>query len=186
MQIIRLPIALFPSVLAVCSDAFVALGRINTFLTAEELGVPYVLDTDPQNRHAIRVNGSFTWEAVGDTDKKVEDVKGESQSPKDETKPTKKRKWWSKKQKGDILPAPTTSETVSQPLDESENENEKNLKEETPFSLTNISMKVLKGQFVAIVGRVGSGKSSLLQSLVGEMRRTEGEVNCLIVVPSII
>ncbi|KAF6757182.1 ABC protein [Ephemerocybe angulata] len=45
-----------------------------------------------------------------------------------------------------------------------------------PFSLRNIDIEVTRGGLVAIVGPVASGKSSLLQGLVGEMRRTCGEV----------
>ncbi|KAF9268335.1 hypothetical protein L218DRAFT_954696 [Marasmius fiardii PR-910] len=41
-----------------------------------------------------------------------------------------------------------------------------------PFTLPSISVTVPRGQLVAIVGRVGSGKSSLLQALIGEMRQT--------------
>ncbi|KAJ3794573.1 ABC protein [Lentinula aff. detonsa] len=44
-----------------------------------------------------------------------------------------------------------------------------------PFQVRGINMKVQRGHLVAIVGRVGSGKSSLLQGLVGEMRKTSGE-----------
>ncbi|KAF8927650.1 P-loop containing nucleoside triphosphate hydrolase protein [Dissophora ornata] len=42
------------------------------------------------------------------------------------------------------------------------------------FSLKNIDLKIPRGQLVAIVGSVGSGKSSLLNALVGEMRKTRG------------
>lgn len=49
-------------------------------------------------------------------------------------------------------------------------------KDEKPFSLTDLQITVPKGAFVAIVGKVGSGKSSLLQAMIGEMRRTRGEV----------
>ena len=45
-----------------------------------------------------------------------------------------------------------------------------------PFKVKNVSMSVPRGKLVAVVGRVGSGKSSLLQGLIGEMRRTEGTV----------
>ncbi|KAJ7440231.1 ABC protein [Mycena latifolia] len=43
-----------------------------------------------------------------------------------------------------------------------------------PFALRDISMSIPRGTLAAIVGRVGSGKSSLLQGLIGEMRLTEG------------
>lgn len=45
-----------------------------------------------------------------------------------------------------------------------------------PFRIKDVSFSVAQGSLVCIVGPVGSGKSSLLQGLVGEMRRTEGQV----------
>ncbi|KAG0212661.1 hypothetical protein BGX28_005857 [Mortierella sp. GBA30] len=47
-------------------------------------------------------------------------------------------------------------------------------KEKGTFGLKNIDLKIPHGQLVAIVGAVGSGKSSLLNALVGEMRKTSG------------
>uniref|UniRef100_F1KQC8 Multidrug resistance-associated protein 1 n=1 Tax=Ascaris suum TaxID=6253 RepID=F1KQC8_ASCSU len=46
---------------------------------------------------------------------------------------------------------------------------------EPPF-LKNINIRVAEKNLVAIVGRVGSGKSSLLQSLLGEMERIQGRI----------
>ena len=39
-----------------------------------------------------------------------------------------------------------------------------------------VDFKVPRGQLLAIVGAVGSGKTSLLQGLTGDMRKTEGSV----------
>ncbi|KAH8833231.1 ABC protein [Flagelloscypha sp. PMI_526] len=44
------------------------------------------------------------------------------------------------------------------------------------FEVKNISMSLGRGKLAAVIGRVGSGKSSLLSGLLGEMRRTEGQV----------
>lgn len=44
------------------------------------------------------------------------------------------------------------------------------------FKVTDVTMTIPRGQLVAIVGPVGSGKSSLLQGLIGEMRKTAGSV----------
>uniref|UniRef100_A0A1I7U262 ABC transmembrane type-1 domain-containing protein n=1 Tax=Caenorhabditis tropicalis TaxID=1561998 RepID=A0A1I7U262_9PELO len=43
-------------------------------------------------------------------------------------------------------------------------------------SLTNINMSVWRGELVTVVGRVGSGKSSLLQALMGEMEKLSGSI----------
>ncbi|KAG6864332.1 hypothetical protein C0991_010404 [Blastosporella zonata] len=57
------------------------------------------------------------------------------------------------------------------------NSEEKTSESETasPFKVGNINMLVPRGSLVAIVGRVGSGKSSLLQGLIGEMRHVSGK-----------
>ena len=52
----------------------------------------------------------------------------------------------------------------------------KEIKEETLFELKQIDCKVPRGQLLAIVGAVGSGKTSLIQGLIGDMRKTEGSV----------
>lgn len=44
------------------------------------------------------------------------------------------------------------------------------------FSMTDVNLQIPKGQLVAVVGSVGSGKSSLVQGLIGEMKRTAGSV----------
>lgn len=42
--------------------------------------------------------------------------------------------------------------------------------------LQNISLKVKRGQFIAIVGKVGSGKSTLLSAILGELNKTCGSI----------
>ncbi|KAI0783557.1 P-loop containing nucleoside triphosphate hydrolase protein [Abortiporus biennis] len=44
------------------------------------------------------------------------------------------------------------------------------------FSLKGINLSIPPGQLTAIVGPVGTGKTSLLEALIGEMRRTAGMV----------
>ncbi|CAP23114.2 Protein CBR-MRP-4 [Caenorhabditis briggsae] len=44
-------------------------------------------------------------------------------------------------------------------------------------SLTNISFKVHRGELVTIVGRVGAGKTSMLQALMGEMEKISGSIS---------
>ncbi|KAL0954603.1 hypothetical protein HGRIS_003563 [Hohenbuehelia grisea] len=45
------------------------------------------------------------------------------------------------------------------------------------FQVNDINLRVSRGTLVAIVGRVGSGKSSLLQGIIGEMRKIHGSIS---------
>lgn len=50
---------------------------------------------------------------------------------------------------------------------------------DTPFekrAVSNVSLKIDKGEFVGIIGHTGSGKSTLVQMLNGLIKPTEGEV----------
>ena len=50
----------------------------------------------------------------------------------------------------------------------------KDVKDETLFRLNQINFRVPRGQLLAIMGAVGSGKTSLLQGLTGDMCMTGG------------
>jgi ATP-binding cassette subfamily C (CFTR/MRP) protein 1 len=49
-------------------------------------------------------------------------------------------------------------------------------KDEQPFSLKDVNIDIPRGRLCAIVGPVGSGKSSLLSGLLGEMKQLAGTV----------
>ncbi|KAI0087238.1 multidrug resistance-associated ABC transporter [Irpex rosettiformis] len=153
------------------SNGLVALQRIGPFLTAEELEESYTID--PESKYAIDVEGDFRWEVAGklstgeEASEKIESNADSKNSSGDTKKKEKKGKG---KQEEPILPTAT-------PADDSEKDNATQIagtKEEKPFELTGLNLKVQQGEFVAIVGRVGSGKSSLLQALIGEMRKVKG------------
>lgn len=158
------------------ADASVALGRISSFLTAEELAEPYKID--PDNEFAIEVDGSFQWETaykanIGgpkfDTGKgKHGHGKGAKDDKKEEkvtTKPARKGRFFKRGKKGPALPT-----------DGKEKTDQKKKEEEPPFELADLKLRIHKGSFVAIVGRVGSGKvchSSCTSSMCadGSLRR---------------
>ncbi|CAF4290926.1 unnamed protein product, partial [Adineta steineri] len=48
---------------------------------------------------------------------------------------------------------------------------------EDPLILKNINFKIPQGSLVALVGPVGSGKTSILAALLGEMNKINGQVN---------
>lgn len=72
-----------------------------------------------------------------------------------------------------LVPAkPNLSDTDGKPKKPTKSANE----EETAAYLNKINLKIPRGALVAVVGPVGSGKSSLLQAMIGNMTLTDGHV----------
>ena len=42
--------------------------------------------------------------------------------------------------------------------------------------MTNINLKITRGDLTAVVGRVGQGKTSLLNAIIGDMYKRQGSV----------
>ena len=159
-----MPLVLLPIVLASATDALVALRRIGTFMRAEELAVPY--EIDPNAEAAVDVDGDFTWETVRKDASNAVSLgakidKGGKGRTRDRGKGKKEKKKGGKK-KGDeslLSTAATTPAGASTPVGSAENgERKEKEKEEKPFELVDVKLKIPRGSFVAIVGRVGSGK----------------------------
>ncbi|KAI0303610.1 ABC transporter [Multifurca ochricompacta] len=145
-QLLRLPLMLLPMSFSAIADARNAAGRLQECFTAELVSETLVID--PELKYALEINNaSFTWDSPP------------PDSDKDEGKKGKKRGHNS----------PSKAERASE-AKEVKNENE------MLFKLKQINLKIPRGQLVAIVGAVGSGKTSLLQGLISDMRRTEGSV----------
>ncbi|KAI0701717.1 multidrug resistance-associated ABC transporter [Earliella scabrosa] len=184
-NIIRAPLVFLPITLASVADAMVALKRISSFLRAEELPVPYTID--PSLDVALDVDGDFTWESVKKADSDA--AKPEEKGKADDAKATEDKKgaeagkgkeqkkgglFGKKKDAEPVLPS-TAQDAEKAEGKEQEKAEVVDVEEEKPFELKDLKLRVPKGAFVAIVGRVGSGKSSVLQALIGEMRKTRGE-----------
>ncbi|KIM43822.1 hypothetical protein M413DRAFT_434825 [Hebeloma cylindrosporum] len=168
-NIIRAPLTFFPFVLSALSDALVALGRISTFLVSEDLPEPYPVDH--ASSAEVQVDGDFVWETVHNPTAKDKSGKfGQG---------NKGKKWWKRTEKekarGDVLPTSTTDLEKEEAKKGEEKDREEKM--ERPFELNNLKFVVPKGAFIGIIGRVGCGKSSVLQALIGEMRRIRGEVH---------
>ncbi|CCM00202.1 uncharacterized protein FIBRA_02230 [Fibroporia radiculosa] len=172
LNIIRTPIRNVPLILQASTDAIVALRRISNFLVAEEIPEPYVLD--PESKFAVDVDGDFVWETSNTT--------GDGSEKKDKSRAyVAEKKSTSHKRTHSFFKLKPKKPDGSFPAtayggDKEEQGSEKPAEEEKPFALKNLRFQVPHGSFVAIVGSIGSGKSSLLHALIGEMRRTRGQV----------
>jgi ABC-type glutathione transport system ATPase component len=130
----------------------VASGRVVTFLTAEELQQEDI--QGEQDTGDIEVDGDFVWEPARPTEEEEKEKKKEEKAAKKEEDKTdqeqKSSKWWKKQ--------PKKEPDVEAQTDEKGKANEP---EEQPFELQGLKLRIPRGSFVALVGKIGSGKVCL-------------------------
>ncbi|KAL2268688.1 hypothetical protein VTJ83DRAFT_3534 [Remersonia thermophila] len=148
---LRMPLNMLPMVLGQVTDAWSSLVRIQEFLLAEEREEETIVKPDAPSAVEMR-DASFTWERTPTQDSETT-VSGKASPPP--------------KPKG--LPhdgsAPDSSEAGSTLVGDPE-----------PFKLRDLTFEIGRNELVAVIGTVGSGKTSLLAALAGDMRKTSGEV----------
>jgi len=195
-QLIRMPLMIWPMALAASTDAWNGLKRLSIVFEAEI--VTEKRHVEPSLPDAVRIDhASFTWDAapvVEDTSMKgvkgkhAAAITGQKQVPNVEKK--------KKGKKGKVDAATLAHAEVSAKtsaigeagkegsMGAAEPPTAPGISEKAPadtsseriFKLKDINLHIPKGSLTAIVGSIGSGKSSLLQGIMGEMRRTEGKV----------
>ena len=150
-----------PRSISATADARNAMVRLKKLFHAETMPArPFVID--PELPLAVDVrNATFEWEkslATGKPDKSKKEAKKDEKERKDAEKEKK------------AMEAPTDAQAQGE--------------QEQPagvplrvFRVEDVNMQIAPGNVVALVGSVGSGKSSLLQGLIGEMKKVSGEVH---------
>jgi len=194
-NLLRMPLMLFPMTLAFFSDARIGVKRIQAFLLAEELSsAPEYVEADKVD-FAIKVeNATFAWEkAVAEKTEKGLTIKQAAASgkKKDEAKAqsaaTSSSSSSTAAKPGNVkdAAAPAGKEDVklllSSPASpsaaaDSSSSSSSSDDDSEPFRLDDVDLTIPKGSLTVIVGGVGSGKSSLLAGLLGEMKREKGNV----------
>lgn len=128
------------------ADAATACGRLQCVFDAETLDETLVINDNMDV--AVRAEGvSFTWDSPPPL---PEDPKKKDKGGKMDMKMDKR------KRAETPIPPPADDANI--------------------FKVTDIDLEIPRGQLVAVVGAVGMGKTSLLQGLIGEMRKTAGKV----------
>ncbi|KAG6334059.1 hypothetical protein ID866_5033 [Astraeus odoratus] len=146
-NLLRLPLMILPMSISTITDAATACERLYDVFVAETSDE--VLSRDPALDVAVRIKGaSFSWDSPPPQSADPKKTNGDKKSRLDKDKGPKS-----------AVPSP---QKPAAPVN--------------VFRLENIDLEIQRGQLVAIVGAVGMGKTSLLQGLIGEMRRTSGTV----------
>lgn len=149
---LRMPLNMLPLVIGQVTDAWSSLSRIQEFLLAEEREEEALYDPDAPNAVEMH-DASFTWERTPTQDPEAT-VAGPTIA---------KEKKGAGEKHGSL--AADSSEAASTLVEELE-----------PFKLQDLNLTIGRNELVAVIGGVGSGKTSLLAALAGDMRQTTGEV----------
>lgn len=172
---------MLPLSLSSTADALNALSRLQTVFDAEVTTEERMIDAELPV--AVRIdNASFTWDAAPPVEEAVAKLEAKlaaaqaKQASKEAAKDAKLGKTTAaiapvstpQPKSGAVTPNPKSGAMTPEHASTGAPAN--------IFQLKDIDLSIPKGKLTAIVGAIGSGKSSLLQGLMGEMRRTEGKV----------
>ncbi|PHH81899.1 hypothetical protein CDD82_7590 [Ophiocordyceps australis] len=147
---LRIPLNVVPLVLGQVTDAWSSMKRIEQFLVEEEQQEQVVMM--PEGDKAIELHdASFTWE----------------KTPAQDASPGAKS--------ADTVMSDKDHKTLGDTSHGDDNASSM-ADERAPFRLQDINLEVGRNELIAVIGTVGSGKSSLLSALAGDMRKTKGEV----------
>jgi ABC-type glutathione transport system ATPase component len=149
---LRLPLNLLPRALGDATDAWSSLKRMESFMLQEER--EEVVVWKPEGEYAIELRkASFTREKTRkqEKDECQDPAQGKDKKPKTDPE-----------ESGSIESTASSDDTAA--IDERE-----------PFQLHDVNFKAGRNELVAVIGTVGSGKTSLLAALAGHVRKTNGD-----------
>ncbi len=147
---LRMPLNILPTVIGQVIDAWASVKRVQEFLLAEEQSDDFGRGTQGE-KVLVLDHANFTWERVATQDS-AKDLRPHKKAPKHEKAASNK------------------------PGSEEGADTESTLTEVEPFRLHDMNFAVGRNELIAIIGGVGSGKSSLLAALAGDMRKSSGDV----------
>nr|KAJ3418765.1 Multidrug resistance-associated protein 1 [Polyrhizophydium stewartii] len=158
---------------------FISYHRVAEYLLADEIqpheATSMLCAADSTDSTALKMSAAtFTWE--------------ESRKDDEDQKPKFKRRITKKKQKAaakaeaeakaaaDAAAATATEAGTDAPAEgAAKKDGDAESDKPAPFALHDITLDIPRGSLVAVVGSVGSGKSSFLSALIGGMRKTAGD-----------
>jgi len=195
-NLMRFPFAFMPMGLLQFIQSMISLRRLERYLSLPELN-PYVLPDAPPAEEAKEVlpadatdleksgsitilDGSFGW--IDPDGPVVKPIHQEERSKKKEKAERAKRRAEKRANRKSNATLNTDSEENSNSVDQnlealsaSSVSTEESAVDKTPvITLRNITTHISTGSLVAVVGSVGSGKSSLLSAILGEMESIGG------------
>lgn len=165
---LRTPLNWIPLAIGHAIDARASFRRIEEFLLAEEIPDEAIHEG---KSNSIELQGAyFTWECS------TANVEPALQ-PRDPTSPITKDDEKS-------LSTPSSEQQQTEAPEPTDTDGMQEKREATasitisqnPFALQELNFTVGRSELIAVIGDVGSGKSSLLAAIAGDMRKTDGQL----------
>jgi ATP-binding cassette, subfamily C (CFTR/MRP), member 1 len=173
-NMLRVPLALLPFVISMLTQNQVSMTRIRRYLLLEE-GLPEHTPDLHMDGVAVQViDGSFAWGARQTSDQAND---GSSANQRDASKKQKKQLKQKLKRQEREHNARTGHHADELELEVNPTGDVASVGDtSTSFHLDGINLRVPTGRTYAIIGSVGCGKSTLIQSLLGLTRLVNGQM----------
>ena len=193
LALLREPTRWLPFFIGMMMEFSVSMRRIQDFLQSEEINPKLVTkESNMHNKISVKISkSSFSW--GGD---KIDDEITKKNKEKEKKKESLKRKQAENSkntiqsnsinalnndsdEESKISISEINSESITSSFISTTDDIIRNEKQETKIKdtivLKDIELTVKKGEFLCIIGKVGSGKSSLLNALMGDMTYVSDE-----------
>jgi ABC-type multidrug transport system fused ATPase/permease subunit len=158
LDIVAEPCTIAGWIISDCLSLYVAFGRIGDYLQSDNIeaaAVKHLPASDHDDGPSIRiVGGEFSWGQPPKTDAEAKEVQAVI-------------KKLEKALESAAITEKTHKEATAALLNEA-----RDADAAKAFKLQDVDLTVPRGSLLAVVGLVGSGKSSLLAAILGEMRAT--------------
>lgn len=174
-----------PLSLAALIDMIIGIGRVSNYLASEELNEHSLIadssssvGTEKSEHAVVFEKACFEWEIFEDESEDEDSAK--TLEARDAIKKRKKEKKKAKeaaiKQQLKYLRERKKNSNAVQPPAAAALFGEKKSIDKPTFKMGPLNLEIRHGEFIAITGQIGCGKSSLLQAIGGIMKRTSGIV----------
>ena len=154
-NLLQMPLRMVMMVLMTLANSMASLKRLDHFSKCEERIVePNFDDSSLAPGQIIIKNADYSWDTV---QSKIHDEEGKKILASKKSQPCSSPKKAKKDDPQENLLTVSTS------------------RQEIPLTLKQVSLSCFPGEFLMIVGQVGSGKSSLLNAVLNEIYKEKGE-----------
>ncbi|GAB9477636.1 Abc transporter c family member 2, partial [Globisporangium polare] len=167
VNISRLAVAIFPIAIAALSQVRISLSRLDAYLSSEEMA-------EGEQQGSLNKDEKLLLADGADTDNAANATTSWTSAPGTILVQNAHFKWTSSSSSPEVVVVSAESPTDKEISDAiaSSQTNPQSL----GFRLEGVNIEIDAGSLVMIVGTVGSGKSSLLNALLGEMILEDGKV----------